>query len=105
MTTSTAIRSHLVEVLRTDLVGPSAQDEVLHQSPSRWYLTGFLVPTSTPETADDEGADQLELLEKPTGGDDEGAPEKPAARKVFFPSSMGVSVLVDKAAPTLDVEL
>ena len=105
MTTSADVRARLVDVLRRDLIGPGAADEILHQSPSRWYLTGFLVPASQPEVADDEGQDQLELLEKPSGGDDEGAPERPAAKKVYFPSSFGVSVLVDEKATALDVDV
>jgi hypothetical protein len=42
------VRSQLVEALRLDLVGPEngtdLEAEVLTQAPSRWYLTGFLVP-------------------------------------------------------------
>ncbi len=42
------IRSQLVDALRLDLVGPGYDSElaseVLPQAPSRWYLTGFLVP-------------------------------------------------------------
>ena len=38
----------LVDALRLDLVGPEngseLESEVLNQAPSRWYLTGFLVP-------------------------------------------------------------
>lgn len=42
------VRSELADALKLDLVGPSEQlgspQEVLPQAPSRWYLTGFLVP-------------------------------------------------------------
>ena len=102
---SVQVRSRLVDVLRRDLIGPAHDAEVLSQSPARWYLTGFLVPTSTPEESDDEGLDQIELLEKPAGGDDEATPEKPAAKKVYFPSSMGISVLVGSKTTSLDVEV
>ena len=62
--TSVQVRSKLVEALRLDLVGPGTNlgdpKEVLPQAPSRWYLTGFLVPLGakaeqrTDETADDD---------------------------------------------------
>ena len=62
--TSAEVRSKLVEALRLDLVGPGTNlgdpQEVLPQAPSRWYLTGFLVPLGakaeqrTDETADDD---------------------------------------------------
>ena len=49
MTNSVDIRAHIVDVFRRDLIGPGAQDadlakERLNESPSRWYLTGFLAP-------------------------------------------------------------
>jgi hypothetical protein len=62
--TSAQVRGKLVEALKLDLVGPGQAlgdpVEVLPQSPSRWYLTGFLAPLdATPEQrgnidADDE---------------------------------------------------
>ena len=42
------VRRELADALKLDLVGPAEQlgspNEVLPQAPSRWYLTGFLVP-------------------------------------------------------------
>jgi len=47
--TSEQVRSELVDALRIDLVGPGKDHafarELLEQSPSIWYLTGFLVPS------------------------------------------------------------
>ncbi len=46
---SIEVRQRLVEPLLLDLVGPfpgsPLESETLPQTPSRWYLTGFLVPT------------------------------------------------------------
>ena len=48
------VRSELTDALKLDLVGPNdrlgSPTEVLPQAPSRWYLTGFLVPIEA-ETA------------------------------------------------------
>jgi hypothetical protein len=48
------IRAPFADALQVDLIGPSGplgdHREVLPQAPSRWYLTGFLVPTD----ADDD---------------------------------------------------
>lgn len=95
------VREQLVTALDLDLVGPSVESaleqEVLPQSPSRWYLTGFLVPLEageaqrTEETGD-EGID--EQLEDATGSDDADVPEPAAAKRAFFPSSMGLSILL-----------
>ena len=50
---STLVRAGLVEALRLDLVGPDNDHifahELLPESPTRWYLTGFLVPRHAPE--------------------------------------------------------
>jgi hypothetical protein len=52
------VRGDLIKALRLDLVGPvpthhpadqAWADERLPMSPSRWYLTGFLVPHNAPE--------------------------------------------------------
>ena len=53
MATSAETRETLATELRLDLIGPSYRDaglvsEVLPDPPSRWYLTGFLLPVDTP---------------------------------------------------------
>ena len=104
MTTSVQVRDELVEVLRRDLVGPRPADgdaeEVLDQPPSRWYLTGFLVPYEAP---DEQRCDETAQEGLDFGGDDGAAPEQASARRAFFPSSIGVSVLVPVDATELAV--
>lgn len=58
---SAAVRTHLVEALHADIVGPFDGDpnsaEVLPCPPSRFYLTGFLAPSGDRDPdnpADDE---------------------------------------------------
>lgn len=105
---SIEVRNHLVEMLRLDLIGPSAgeayENEILPQAPSRWYLTGFLVPFEAPEDqrTDPQGNEQAESAE--SGGlDDDDTPDLASARQVFFPSSLGTSVLLPAEAQTLQV--
>ena len=78
------VRTQLVEALRLDLVGPNNDSdlagEVLPQSPSRWYLTGFLVPLEAGEAqrTDETADDTLDLLgDDADGTDDATAPEPP----------------------------
>ena len=60
------VRSQLVDALRLDLVGPEngtdLEAEVLPQAPSRWYLTGFLVPLEAGEAqkSDETANDDLD---------------------------------------------
>jgi len=108
--TSVEVRQKLVHALGTDLIGPDRDGtdlhgEVLPQAPSRWYLTGFLVPIDADEEgkSDEAGTEGVDALGKGTGVDDEATPEPAAAQKTFFPSSMGVSLLVAKEAKELAV--
>ena len=109
MTTPLQIRSELVDALRLDLVGPmgalGTPNEVLPQSPSRWYLTGFLVPTEADEAqrSDPTSNDELDQAAEPAGVDDNATPEPAAARRSYLPSSMGLSILVPKGTDTLNV--
>lgn len=95
-----AVREGLVEALRLDLVGPGPDDaryadEVLPQSPSSFYLTGFLAPRSA-DPADREGDMDDDPTLEPKGPDDEGRSEATAAKRAFFPSSIGLSVLLPR---------
>lgn len=100
----TDIRSQLIDALRLDLVGPTGSlgtpNESLFQAPSRWYLTGFLVPTEADEVqrVDPTSDDELDQAAEPGGLDDDETPEPAAARRSYLPSSMGVSILLPKDA-------
>jgi hypothetical protein len=108
--TSDQIRDDLVNALQLDLVGPTPEDaehqeETIPQAPSLWYLSGFLVPyeASPADRCDEKVDDELDQLGQISPGDDEKAPESASARKVLFPSSMGISFLANKAETCLNV--
>ena len=95
--TSTAVRSHLLDALQADLVGPFDGDpsssEVLPRPPSRFYLTGFLAPSGDRDPGNP--TDDEEYATGSDSDDDEQsdtAPE-PKVRKLF-PASIGLSVLL-----------
>jgi hypothetical protein len=92
-TDSADVRARLVQALRLDLVGPEPDDsqvnEVLAAPPSRWYLTGFLAPSSAPaaQKQDEDAQGELELTEAGRGGDDDDSEPGPqAARRGQFVS-------------------
>jgi hypothetical protein len=102
--TPAGVRGDLVEALRLDTVGPTVGDayekEELPQAPSRWYLTGFLVPYEAPaeQREDEQGQEQLDLSGAAGATDDDETPEPASARRAFFPSSIGLSVLTPSSA-------
>ena len=113
------VRERIEQALRLDLVGPGAGPELDESEsglaeellpgwvrPSNWYLTGFLVPDRTPpdERADlDEDDDSTSEVAEKAGLAEESADEHRAAKRGFFPSSMGLSFLVREAARELQV--
>ena len=103
------VRERLTRALRLDLVGPEPNDpqaeEVLDRAPSRWYLTGFLVPSSAPATqkSDEDDRGDFDLEASPGGDEEDATHETPAARRGYFPSSIGLSVLAPPDAEQLKV--
>ena len=96
MASPSDLRPHLVEALTSDLVGPYEEGEVLRLPPSRWYLTGFLVPRDVRESEED--SDPTADEELPAGNDETeeetaGAEPEPK-QKNRLPASMGLSVLL-----------
>ena len=108
--TSPEVRDRLTEALLLDLVGPPPghrlADEMLPQRwrPSVWYLTGFLIPSGTPpeDAADLDEDDDLDEAPAP-GLSEESGEDRRAAKKSFFPSSMGLSFMVAGDVDALEV--
>ncbi|NJM00642.1 MAG: helicase, partial [Synechococcaceae cyanobacterium SM2_3_2] len=109
---SAQIRTALVDALQLDLIGPTPEDttnatEILTQAPSKWYLSGFLVPFGAPSDvrSDDTADEQLEALAETETSEDNQIPEAATARKAWFPSSMGLSFLITAATQSLTVTI
>ena len=121
---SAQVRGQLVTSLELELIGPTQrvlkalaaagqglEREALDRLPSSWYITGFLVPTTTDlslrcdDTADDDlagvdGVDQRRPRSKDKSskaggaGDDGGPSDGGPAKPQFLPSSIGVSIFL-----------
>ena len=107
---SPAVRERLVEALRLDLVGPPADHALAAEClpgwvrPSNWYLTGFLVPSGLPpeRCADADEDDDFDAeVPQEAGLIEESSEDRKAAKKGFFPSSIGLSFLVPGEARRL----
>ena len=107
---SAAVREEIARALRLDLVGPWAGHRLADERlpgwvrPCNWYLTGFLVPRGAPlgQRGDADVDDEPEVAERAGLGDDS-TEDRRAAKKGFFPSSMGLSFLVGEGVETLEV--
>src|SRR5437660_12381852 len=111
--TSLEVRTRLVEALKLDLVGPWKGHALAEERlpgwvrPSNWYLTGFLIPSGTPpeKSADVDESDDVGEIPDTVGLAEESTDERKAAKKGFFPSSMGLSFLAPKEARALEVTI
>ena len=111
VTDSAAVRERLVEVLNLDLIGPWGRHALAAERlpgwvrPSTWYLTGFLIPSGTRSelSADADEEDDIDETPASSGLAEESSEERKAAKKGFFPSSMGLSFLVAAEADALAV--
>ena len=111
---SAEVREDLVRALRLDLVGPCPiqhgrdaeyENERLPMAPSKWYLSGFLVPRAAPDEQkeDDSSQEELDLGgDADSEGDEDATPDKAPARRVPFPSSIGLSVLIPGSVTHLE---
>lgn len=108
---SAAIRAQLIEAVTLDLIGPwpahAFERELLPENPTRWYLTGYLVPEKAPvqHRTDAEAKEEIDAAGEGGGKDDTSAPDKEAAAPSLLPSSMGLSVLVPANTDRIEVEV
>jgi hypothetical protein len=107
------VRQRLVDALRLDLVGPWPEHPLAEERlpgwvrPSNWYHTGFLIPAETaPDRKGDADADdEADVVPESGGLPEESADERKAAKKSFFPSSMGLSFLAPASATALTINI
>jgi len=110
---SAAARDRIVAALELDLVGPHPDHpwatECLSRRdrPSNVYLTGFLIPRGTDSEHAGDPDEQDDFAEVIDGGlpEDSSSDERRAARRSYYPSSMGLSALVPEGLEELQVEL
>jgi hypothetical protein len=74
-------------------------------APDRWYLTGFLIPFQAPEEVrhDAQSGDEADEVGDDGDNDDAATPEQGSARKAYFPSSIGASVLVGAGTQFIEI--
>jgi hypothetical protein len=97
---ASVVRAELVRALEVDLIGPYAPEEELDRAPSRFYLTGFLVPREgrgeepIVEPEDDTESEDAEGEDEDAGAEDVRPAGEGSRRRSVLPASMGMSVLL-----------
>lgn len=101
----TTARTHIIERLRRDLVGPYREDEVLNDRPSSIYLTGILWPGQARMGGEE---DERTAVSGITGHDEtDDADEGVSQNGVGKPSTAGVSFAVSASSgrPVIQVRV
>jgi hypothetical protein len=108
--TPVGVRECLVHALNYDLVGPGPEgfraEERMYPNrfPSNEYLMGFLAPAGA--TVDARAGDEDDDMEAIPAREGEETPEeRKAAKRSFFPSSMGLSFLLPPGARELQLKV
>jgi hypothetical protein len=106
--TSEDVRGKIVEALCLDLIGPynshAFARELLPDSPSKWYLTGYIIPTNAPVEQRTVDTSNEEIESGESEANDASTPDRAASRN-YLPSSLGLTVLVPEGVKTLDVSV
>lgn len=104
------VRARLVHALHYDLVGPGSEgfraEERMYPNrfPSNEYLMGFLAPAgSSVDAREGDEDDEMEAI--PAREGEETTEERKAAKRSFFPSSMGLSFLLPPDANELQIRV
>ena len=98
--TSKEVRATLVDALKLDLVGPwprhAFANELLPENPTRWYLTGYLVPESAPV----EHRSDAETKERKHGGQAAPAAASHRLKQPHAKKSAGAGAQPDRLPPS-----
>lgn len=109
--TSRQARQDLTETLHLDLIGPpnghTFETELLSESPTGWYLTGYLVPAEADDETrlDDTADDEMDCVPKKGGFDDDAPVDRSASGHNYLPSSMGMTTIVPADAKSMKVTI
>lgn len=103
-------RQEIIGALRTDLLGPQSEDEILDESPKSAYIVGVLSPQtqenrSTTVLGDQEVDTDVEYDDNDytSGEDDDNEPV--AVTHFTLPSSIGISFYVQNDLPSVCVDV
>ncbi len=109
--TSREARNDLTKTLHLDLIGPANgsafETELLPETPTTWYLTGYLVPAGADEDqrkGDDEG-DDIDEVPAVGGFDDDAPVDRSASGNNYLPSSMGLTSIVSAETKAVSVKV
>ena len=102
-------RQQIIDMLRTDLLGPRSEDEVLRENPRYSYSVGMLVPQTDSDLHRSEAGEQeidgdtaIDGEDYTEGKDDENEPV--TTSNISMPSSVGISFYVASSTSEISID-
>ena len=105
------VRQEIIDALRTDLMGPQSEEEVLDENPRFAYIVGMLAAQTEAENEIDE-ADEQEVdsdiaygdgEDYTSGEDDDNEPI--STTKFKLPSSLGISFYIQSSTDSINLDV
>ena len=107
-----AVRQRIIDSMKTDLMGPISEEEVLDENPKHAYIIGLLAPQSdmSKGTEDDTSEQEIEAVLSYEDGEDYTAGEdddnEPITTTHFqIPSSIGISFYISSQTSSINLDV
>ena len=107
-----AVRQRIIDSMKTDLMGPISEEEVLDENPKHAYIIGLLAPQSdmSKGTEDDTSEQEIEAVLSYEDGEDYTAGEddenEPITTTHFqIPSSIGISIYIISQTSSINMDV
>ena len=101
------VRQEVIDMLKTDLLGPSCENEVLNQNPRFEYVVGMLAPQASEDDSNEQEVDGDASFEGDAdytaGEEDENEPVSTFRFKT--PSSIGISFYIESSTKIFNVDV
>jgi hypothetical protein len=107
------VRKKMLDAVRTDLIGPTKENEALTELPTNSYITGMLYPADS-DITEDENYNDVEFTEGRLDSDgnptesvvlEDEEPEETTKGGFKKPSSIGVSFYLAEDTDVLNVDV
>lgn len=107
-----AVRQRIIDAMKTDLMGPLMEEEVLDENPKHAYIIGLLAPQTdmSKGTEDDTSEQEIESVVSYEDGEDYTAGEdddnEPITTTRFqIPSSIGISFYISSQTQNINLDV
>lgn len=101
------VRQQVIEMIKTDLLGPRSEEEVLNQNPRFEYIVGMLAPKTGEDDSNEQEIEGDAFFEGDVdytaGEEDDNEPV--SANRFTTPSSIGISFYLENTTDSFNIDV